>query len=227
MKRIINCIVFGKSFIVIALSLFVLDLPAQTENENPLPHFLFPKFTRSIVKMKAGNQYSASINYNMIDEEMIFEQKGGYLALDRPSLIDTVLLQNRTFVPVERAFYEVVVKGPLAFFIQHKSRYAPVGSNTAYGLKSQTLGPTAVRTVQAGNQVRQLDVPTDVTVAPATVFWVRKNNEMEKFTTERQLLKIFPEKETELKEFIKKEKLDLKIREDLIRIGNYCNELYK
>jgi hypothetical protein len=216
-----------KSLVVIIASLFVTVLNAQNEEKTPLPQFLFPKFSKSIVKMKAGNVYSASIDYNMVDQEMIFEQKGQYLALLNPELIDTVFIQNRAFIPVEKAFYEVVAKGNNPVFIQHRSKYAPVGTTTAYGMTSQTNGPASVRTINAGTQVRQLDVPDGVTLSPATVNWVRKNNEMIKFINERQFLKIFPEKEAELKAFIKKEKIDLKVREDVLKLGVYCNEIIK
>jgi hypothetical protein len=177
--------------------------------------------------MKDGRNLVATINYNMVDEEMIFDQKGVYMALDKPQEIDTVYLQNRRFVPVEKAFYEVVTKGPVTIFIQHKSRYAPVGSATAYGMTSKTLGTTAVRTIQSGNQVRQVEIPENVTVSPATIYWVKVNDQMNKFTTEKQFLKMFPGKEDKLKEFIKNSRLDIKVREDLIKLGNFCNELDK
>jgi len=227
MKKSIMFLKAGKSLIIIVLCLIAFDLSAQTETKNPLPQFLFPKFSGTIIKMKAGNTYSALVNYNIIDEEMIFEQKGNYMALDKPELIDSVFIRNKTFVPVDKAFYEVVVNKPLTFFIQHKSKYAPVASATAYGMTSQVNAPTNVKRIQGGNQVRSLDLPDNVTISPASVNWVRKNGTLEKFTTERQLLKIFSEKEAELKEFFKKEKLDLKITEDVIKIANYCNELYK
>jgi hypothetical protein len=50
---------------------------------------------------------------------------------------------------------------------------------------------------------------------------------MEKFSTERQFLKIFPKKGAVLKEYIKKQKLNIKRREDVIKLGAYCNELFR
>lgn len=203
------------------------DIYGQTDTSNPLPQFLFPSFTKSLIKMKDGRAMTATVNYNMVDEEMIFSQKGSYLALEKPQEIDTVYLQNRKFVPIEKAFYEVLNNGPVALFIQHRSRYSPVGSTTAYGMTSKTLGVTSVRTMQSGNQVRQIDVPENVTISPATVYWIRKNNEMNKFNSEKQFLKLFPENESKLKEFIKTNKIDIKSREDLIKLGNFYNELVK
>jgi hypothetical protein len=217
----------GLTLMALVLLSISTELSGQNEPVNPYPQLLFPAFTRSVLKMKSGKINSAMLNYNTVDEEMVFYQKGVYMVLDKPGEIDTFYLQNRKFVPVEKAFYEVAVIGPVSIYIQHKSRYAPVGSNTAYGLKSQTLGPTRVLTAQSGNQIRSIELPENVTVSPATVYWVRRNNEMHKFTTERQFLKIFPEKENEIKEFIKNSKLNLKSLEDLIKLGNFCNELVK
>jgi hypothetical protein len=203
------------------------ELSGQTDIGKPFPQLLFPGFTRSIIKMKTGKTNSALLNYNTVDEEMVFDQKGVYMVLDKPEEIDTVYLQNRKFVPVEKAFYEVVVNGPVSLYIQHKNRYTPVGSNTAYGLTSQTLGPTGVTTVRGGNQVRNLELPDNVKISPATVYWVKRNKEMIRFTTERQFLKLFPDKENELNQFINKNKTDFKNADHVIKLINYCNELIK
>lgn len=177
--------------------------------------------------MKDGRQLAATVNYNIVDEEMIFLQNGTYMALENPQEIDTVFIQKMKFVPVDKAFYEVVSKGPVVIYIQHKGKYTPVGSPTAYGMTSKTLGPTKVLTMRAGNQVRQIELPDNVEVTPATVNWVQKNKEMIKFTGEKQFLKIFPEYEGKLKEFIKTNKIDIKSPEDLARLGNFCNSITK
>jgi hypothetical protein len=203
------------------------NLEAQDGSANSLPQFLFPSFTKGIVKMKDKREMTAILDYNTVDEEMIFNQQGVYMKLDNPQEIDTVYLQNRKFIPFDDAFYEVVANGPCPFYIQHKSRYTPVGTTTAYGIKSQTLGTTSVRTMQSGNQVRQIDVPEDVTVTPANVFWIKINDEMNKFNSEKQLLKLFPENEQKIKEFVKNNKINVKSEENLKVLGNFCNSLLK
>ncbi len=212
--------------LILTVSVFSFSLFCQTGQENPLPQFLFPEFTRGIIRTKAGTGMEAILNYNMVDEEMVLSQRGVFMVLDKPEEIDTVFLRNRKFIPVEEAFYEIVVKGPVSVFIQHKSRYAPTGSATAYGMTSQTLGPTAVGSIRGGNQIRHLDNPPNVKISPATVFWVRVNGEMHRLTTERQFLRLFPDDKPEkIREFIRKSNIDLKSAEDLIRLGNFCNTI--
>jgi hypothetical protein len=227
MKRKIGLKFIKGACLSIIMCFLIPVLRGQTDPSNPLPQFLFPSFTKSLVKMKDGRQLTASINYNMVDEEMIFDQKGVYMALDKPQEIDTIYLQNKKFVPVEKAFYEVLNKGEITMFIQHKSKYSQKGTPTAYGMTTKTAGPTKVLSMRVGNQVRQVDLPENVEITAATVYWVKYNNGMNKFTTEKQFLKLFPDKADKLKEYIKNSKLNLKEREDLIKLGNFCNEIIK
>jgi len=50
-------------------------------------------------------------------------------------------------------------------------------------------------------------------------------DKLEKFNTEKQFIKLFPEYSTQLKDYIKEEGIKIKNREDLIKLGVYCNEI--
>jgi hypothetical protein len=210
-------------FLIISASLSGIS---QTATQK-LPQFLFPEFTNGIVKLKNGNTYSAPLNYNLVDEELIFSQNGVYRTPDKPEEIDTVIIKNIKLVPVNKVFYEVLTKGTVTLLIQHKSKYASVGTATAYGLTSQTNAPITITTVRTGNQVRNLEMPDNVQVTASNLYWVRIKDVYSKFTSERQFLKIFPKYESELKEYIKQNKLDIKSSDDLIRLGVFCNQLVK
>ena len=209
------------------------DLSSQDNKGNPLPHFLFPSFKEGLVIMKEGENFSTLLNYNMVDEKMITELNGTYRYSKNPQLIDSIHLENRVFVPVENAFYEILSSGSVTFFLQNRSYYTPKGADVGYGVKSQSVGPTRHRRFELTKVIYQyaevayIDLPPNVEITPASVFWVRKNDKLEKFSTERQFLNIFPAYEPELKKYIKKENINIKSREDVIRLGNYCNEIIK
>lgn len=208
------------------------DLSGQDNQGNPLPHFLFPSFKEGLVIMKDGKNFSTLLNYHMIDERMITELNGTYRYSKDPQLIDTIYLENRVFVPVENVFYEVLSSGPVTFFLQNKSNYTPKGSEVGYGAKSQSVGRTQYSRFELSDlryfgEVAYMDLPPNVDIKPASVFWVSKNGNLEKFSTEKQFLKLFPEYQPELKEYIKKENINIRSREDVIRLGDYCNEIIK
>ena len=221
----------------ILLTLFIVllffDLSGQDNKGNPLPHFLFPSFKEGRAIMKEGKNFSTLLNYNMVDEKMITELNGTYRYAKNPKLIDTIHLENRVFVPVENAFYEILSSGPVTFFLQNRSNLTSVGTEVGYGAKSRSVGPTQhkrfelIPVSELGGEVVKIDLPPDVEITPSSEFWVRINHIFKKFTTEKQFLKIFPEYNPELKEYIKKENIRIKSREDVIRLGNYCNEIIK
>jgi hypothetical protein len=205
-------------------------LSGQDNQGNPLPHFLFPSFKEGLVVMKDGKKFSTLLDYHMVDEKMITELNGVYRYSKDPQLIDKIYLENRVFVPVDNVFYEILSNGPVTFFLQNRSNFTPMGNDIGYGAKPRSVGRTQYNRFELSDlrffgEVAYLDIPPNVEITPASVFWVKKNDKLEQFSTERQFLKLFPGYEVELKEFIKKESISIKSREDVIRLGNYCNKI--
>lgn len=213
--------------LVLFLVLLSFEAMAQNEQEKPLRQFLFPNFAEGIIQTKSGSTLAFILNYNMVEQDMISQQTNVYRVVNNIDNIDTILLQNRKFVPFEKVFYEVLVKGHVPFFLQNKSLMTSVGNSVGYGLRSQSVGPTDMKRFEMGSDVVSIDLPSDVIINSASVNWVKKNNEMEKFNNARQLIKIFPEYEKEIKEYIVKYKPDFKLRDDIIKLGIYCNGLIK
>jgi hypothetical protein len=221
------------TMVPVFILMLLTDISAQDKDGNPIPQFLFPFFKEGIVIMKDGKKISGLFNYNMAEEKMVSEVDGIYRYSKDPRYIQTIFLENRVFVPVESAFYEVLSTGSATFFLQHKCYIASKGTDVGYGASSQSQGPTKMTRVELVNVVYQygdvayLTLPPNVNVTPASAFWVRKTDKLEKFNTQKQFLKIFPEQATELKAYIKKENIKIKTREGVIKLGDYCNELLK
>lgn len=216
--------------------LVIVCLPAgaQTDADNPLPHFLFPGFTTGVTKTKDGKAFSSNLNYNMADEIMVTEVEGIYRYAKNLNAIDTIFIEYKKFVPVGKVFYEVLAEGDVSLFLQNKSTLVPKGSNVGYGSRSQSVGQTDYRrfemqqwNVNSQWDVVNIDLPANVDIQPASVYWVRKNGVYENFSNLNQFVKIFPEKGSMLKDFIKEENLNMKSREDLVKLVNYCNDIIK
>ena len=126
-------------FCVIAISFTAASAAAQTDSAKNLSNFLFSEFSKCIIKFKSGDSKTAVINYNVIDEELVFQQSDAYMVLDNPSIIDTIYVNDRKFVPVGSLFYEVVLSNPIiSLFIQYKSIVEDTGVPTAYGASTKT-----------------------------------------------------------------------------------------
>lgn len=226
MKHLNLKIIAHSLCLTFTLFAFAFRLKAQ-EQKNESPQYLFPVFTKGVVLMKTGSKNVGELNYNTVAQEIVFMEDGKQLAVDKPETIDTVFLQDRKFVPFEKAFYEVLLKAAITLFIQHKSNAISAGNPAAYGGKSQVSAVTNISYLISSGIIYHLKLPDDITISSYSVNWIRKNNTMYKFTNERQFLKIFPEKESEIKLYIKKNDINIKKRDDLIQVVIYCNGLLK
>ena len=205
----------------------VLNVNAQGNSDRPLPQFLFPVFADGVIIMKDASKSEARLNYNMVEEAMISEKDGVYWRSQNPALIDTIYLQNRKFVPVDNAFYEILATGEATFFLENKSNYVSVGEDIGYGAKSHSIDHTELTRFETWSSVATVELPKNVTISKVSVNWVRRNGTMQRFNTEKQLLKMFSEKKIRISDYIDKQKINLKVREDLIKLGNFCNEPVK
>ena len=205
----------------------VSPLTAQTDTLANLPQYLFPNFDTSIVRLKRGEFSKAVMNYNTITEKMAFYQKGVLLDLIKPGAVDTICIQNRLFVPFEKSFYEVILNAPISFFIQYKSDLISTGRPAALGTTSQTSGITSVSKLVGESNTYNLKLPENFNVSSYQIYWVRMNKEMHRFLNERQLLKIFPAKEEQIKQFINQSDIDINKPGDLLKMANFCNELFR
>jgi hypothetical protein len=209
------------------------NLAGQDNEGNPLPHFLFPSFKQGYIKMKDGEDIAIPLNYNMLEERLIVDLHGTYRYSKNPKLIDTVFAEHRIFVPYGELLYELLSAGPATFYLQNRCNATPKGNDTGYGSHSQSIGPTKYKrfeltqVIYQYGEVAYMDLPQNVEVTPASVYWVKKGDMMEKFNTEKQFLKLFPDYHSQLKGYIKQHKLKFKNREDIIKLGNYFNTIAK
>jgi hypothetical protein len=224
---------FRATFIVLCLSILTVSGKPQDNKGNPIPHFLFPQFKEGIVIMRDGQKFTTLLNYNMVEEKMITELDGVYRYSKNPKSIERILLDNRLFIPYGTGFYEILTSGNVTIFLQNKATLAPIGSSMGYGAKNRSVGPVkATRyeitpVTQQYGEVAYIDLPQNYEVIPEFVFWVSNEDQLEKFSSERQFIKLFPKYEKELKDFFQSENINIRKREDVIKLGNFCNEIMK
>lgn len=197
----------------------------KVEVETKTSHFLFPAFYEGIVKMKSGELYSANMDYNTVTQEMVFEKNGKRMAFDNLNEIDTIFVNERIFIPGKEVFYEIVVDGAIPLYVQHKCNLLSKGKDIGYG-KSQTTSSVSYTEILGAQGIYKFELPDEFYVADATLYLVKKDNEIVNVNNKRKFLKAFPEKNKEIEGFIKTNKLKLKNQSDFEKLVRYCNSLY-
>ncbi len=210
-------------WLIIAGIVTPVCLNAQPDTSAVLSQYLYKDFSKGVVQFKNGTVTSALMNYNTISGKMVFEKSGKYLDLINTEAIDTVYLQNRRFIPFEEIFLEVVSLSPIRFFVQHKGDLMSPGKQAAYGGTSQTTSSTSYSTVFTDSKAYNINLPEGYRVDKSTVNWVFVYGKMEKFLNEKQFLRIFKNRESELKKYIRENSINFKNRSDLLKLLYFCN----
>ena len=215
-KKIVLCILAA------VISLSGLAQPDSIKNPE---QFMFPDFPIGVVKLKTGEKIPLKLNYNVAREKMVFLQNSQVFDLTEYESVDTIYIQKRRFVPVNRVFYETLVNGPVSLFIQHRAAIIQPSRPAAYGGTSQVSSSTYINNMRLGGETFRMRNKQEITVEPDPAIWIRKTNEMHAIANKKALLKVFPEKKSEISEYIRQNHLNVEYPDDMIRLIRYINTL--
>jgi hypothetical protein len=215
--------------LITGIMIFITGFVARSQDKSGenLQQYLFPSFTKSLIKTKAGKEVNIMLNYNMVSEKMVFDQKGQYFDLANPEQVDTAYIENRKFIPHGKEFVEVAVTGNYPFYIQHKSDLQAPPRPGAYGTTSELTSSNYLSGYQTDIGYYNFKLPQGYTVKVSTFFWFRKGEEWFRINSEKQVPKIFPESEDKIKDFIKENRIKAERTNDMIKLGIFCNGLSK
>jgi hypothetical protein len=208
----------------LTLIITLFSVAAQSNADGSMPQYLFPEFIKARILMKNGQLQEELMNFNTVTERMVYLKSSKYYDLVNPDMVDTVYFGNIRFITIGKYFYELLYKGSVTLLLQHKGSLFSAGAEVGYGGKSQLAATDYLSSVDLASGRFNLPIPADFVVQPSPVYWIKRKEELIDFTTEKQFLKVWPDKNGQIKEFIKENRLKTDKPEDMARIIEFaCN----
>lgn len=208
----------------ILLCVILFESGAQEQKKN-ITHYLFPEFLQGTVLMKKGVTQVAMLNYNALTEEMIFENNGVKLALAQLERVDTVFLGGRKFFLQNGKFVELILHSKIDLYAEHKCKINDPGKPSGYGTTSQTGAATTYSTFFSGGRVYEMNLPESIETNAYIIYWIKKDGQLVKFISVRQLLKEFPEKASQIKKYMKDHDVSYDNQSSLVDIIRYIESI--
>ena len=172
----------------------ILPCLSQSKPAVNMNQYLVPEFTEWIIKSKVGTITKEIGNYNTITGKIAFMKDNSIYGITTVKQSDTIILNDRYFVPFGENFYEVLLNAPVSLFIQHQSRLIAPGQEVGYGSTSKLSNVDTYSHITTQSGVYSLEIPPDFEIRYLPVFWIRKDGNMFSFIGKKQFLKIFPER---------------------------------
>lgn len=223
--KIFNISPAGRKLFTGSIILLCSFLSASGQSEVIIsPHYLFPEFVNGTVLLKSGATRTLKMNYNLITEEVLFEYTGRVLALTNLETVDTVTILSRKFIPSGKIFYEILVNNKIPLVARYTCSITPPGKPAGYGGTSQTSSVTVIDQIFSSGKAYDMKLPDDYVVTPNTDFLLIINGEADRIYNIKQVIKAFSEKESQIKEYNKANKIDFKKQEDVVNLIVFCNK---
>ena len=186
-------------------------------------HYLFPEFTQGVVLMKSGTKNIAMLNYNLVTEEMVFDDKGKKFSFgkEEQELVDTVFIKGRKFFKLNNIFIEFIYHSKIDLYAEHKCSVKQPGKPAGYGGTSETSAITSYSSYLSGGVVYELKLPNGYETKPYNFYWLKKNGGLNRFMNMRQLMKLYDDKEDLFKAYTKKNEVIFNNQESIVQLIKY------
>jgi hypothetical protein len=195
---------FFKTSMLLILLCFLLSGTHAQEKETLASSYLFPEFIKGTVLMKNGIRHVAMLNYNMLTQEMNFDQNGTKMALNVSDPIDTVYIEKHKFVLLKKTFVELIYDSKFSLYIETKCKMADPGTPAAYGGTSQTSSTTRYSTYYSQGKAYNLKMPQVKVTEPFFEYWLKKDKKINKFFSINHLAKLYKDKNEQFNEYMEK-----------------------
>ena len=199
---------------------FLLAFSLQAQDTTGQSTYLLDRFVPGSVLLKSGRIEQAALNYDAALQGIAFEKDGKHYNLTGLETIDTVYINDRKFIPATSLFYELATIAPVELYATYSCKMQPVKATADNnGSSRKTLN-------QVSNTVSEVYLNRPYRAGYAMEFrkhfWLKRYRDFYKVSTARQVIKLFPKKETAIKDFVKTNNTDFSNQNDVVKLLSFC-----
>jgi hypothetical protein len=189
------------------------NLLNNTEPDTEGSPYLFKDWALGYIIDNLGKKHeNLQVRYSAFQDEVLILQSKGTIIVKK-TMVNAFSLthQHKTYhfrkfnLDDKPRFLEVVHQGEIAFLIAHRKDFKKAEPINGYGSSK------AVKDVYTDDEDVYIQLPND------EIKEVKRNK--------KSFLSIFFDKQTDLENFIKKEKINFKANEDISKLCQYCESL--
>lgn len=193
-------------------------IAVHAQNE---PLFIFEQFLNAKIHFKNRSVTVAPMNYDASNDKMYFKRDGDLMELVQLEKVDSIVWKGKLcFVPHGRGFLEKVSLAHGVAFIHWRIRNLYVGARGALGAITQA------KVERIFSADKRKNYHTDIyRQKNSNDYYLQKDNSLKKVSNLKQLLKLYPQFETEIKAYVDQQKVDMDIPQSVLDLLDYCLKL--
>jgi hypothetical protein len=175
-----------------------------------------------------GKNSDALLNYNVILGKIQFIKNGtDTLAVTNPRDVKLFIAGTDRFI-YDKIYYRILIATPKLILASHQfTKVLEVRKETGYGLASPTMAVDSYSTVTASDNsgIYKLKASAETLFSTSTDYYFGTGSNEFVIATQKNLMKLFPDKAEKIKGFVKENKLNFKKVADLGKLTEYVSTL--
>lgn len=175
-----------------------------------------------------NNTFSAfKMNYNFLLGEMQFIKSRDTLVVVNTKDIKHIIIEQDTFL-YDKGYMEVISqKGPIQVTLNEYIKLKEVLKKDSYGTASSGSSTKSYNTMRADGNFYKLTVNEDLVFQRVRDYYLFTTASGFEPYSKKNVLKLLPQNEDEIKSYLKSNDIDFKSREDLIKLAGYIQTIMK
>ncbi len=227
-----------KSFIFILTALFLSgSLPAQyykivtvqagTKVSDKFPvstRYLYPQFTDGQVYMKNGSVSPNRLNYNIFLGEIEFINEKDTMMITRKKDMNLVTVAQDTFI-YRNGYLKLIHSGNVKVLLSDKIILKDIVKKGAMGTANRTTSVDSYTILPVDRKLYDLVYAEDLEFQRTLDFYIlTSSGELIQFR-KKNVLGLYPEKESEIQKYLKTNKVSFEKQEDILRFADFLSGL--
>lgn len=208
----VNSCLFAQKYesVIVKAGTSVKDYFPMTER------YLYPDFTEGKGIFKNGRIIPRLFNYNLLSCEMEFIQSKDTLIIAKKGELNSIVVAKDTFY-YHDAYLQMIRNGQFSVYLKRGIVIRDIRKQGAMGTVNRSSASDSYNFVLIGQRSFDLKPAEDIVLQKKLeYFYSTSGNDFIHFSR-KNIVKILPGKEDDIKNYIKSNKIDFESREDLLK----------
>lgn len=228
-----------KRSIIIISSFFILSVSLSAQNGKFITvkpgtriidyfptelRYRYPAFTDGQVIFKNSKISPYRLNYNFLSGEMEYIQTEDTMSITKNIDIRSIVLDVDTFY-YNNGYLEQIKGGPVQVLLYQRWELYDVQRLDAYGLPIRGTAASSYDSFPTDSKFINLVHNENIIFRKVEDYFISFNIETLIPFKKKDILELFPQKASDIKGYLKSNKVDFESRDDLIRFADYLERL--
>ena len=186
--------------------------------------YRYPEFTTGTILFKNGSSNSNRLNYNFLLDEMEFIRSRDTLSIAMKKDIRLITVAQDTFF-YDNGYLEQIYSGPVKVYLRQHYKLKQVLKKDSYGISSSGSSTTSYSVLPYDGKFFKLTANEDMVFQKTREYYLSVSSSGFVQFRKKPLLQLFPGKEEAIKDYLKADKIDFNLQNDLLKLAAYLGTL--